>query len=209
MGFIATLRNSSLDWSEDCKQSCGPTSPLDRPIGGGANSAWKSQTDTPTKVVRKSAHGIAVPTDSFDTRRDRSGPTRPSTPHVVRRDGSGPTRNTPVPSRNDPERPSQPIPAAPVVRTLPHAGAPGRPTPPTLAPPPDIDPATSGARTALRMSASELVDQVEAPAVEGGSAVKTKVEPAKTADASNFLLAVLVLIAAGGAAAMVYFALPT
>jgi serine/threonine protein kinase len=63
------------------------------------------------------------------------------------------------------------------------------------------------AARAERPSAREVLNGVE-PHRAQASAVRTRVEMIKRSRASNFLLAVLVLIAAGGAAAVVYFALP-
>jgi hypothetical protein len=97
-------------------------------------------------------------------------------------------------------------------------------------PPPAIDsPAMSGSRTAPRLRAdldaavteiavsksAVLEEMAVAPAdtVESRRSAPTRV-PARLPNAprrfevANFLLAVLVLIAAGGAAAVVYFALP-
>jgi hypothetical protein len=69
--------------------------------------------------------------------------------------------------------------------------------------------ANSGARTP-ELDLASRGERPSAGAVQAhaGTVVQTKVEAGRRTGASNFLLTVLVLIAAGGAAAVVYFALP-
>jgi serine/threonine protein kinase len=104
----------------------------------------------------------------------------------------------------------------PLLRTLPGQGAMPTPSPPTL---PPSSPVMSGARTHVHIPLArpseprldDLSARGERPAARrilAPTMVKTQVAQTRRGGASNFLLAVLVLIAAGTAAAVVYFALP-
>jgi hypothetical protein len=87
------------------------------------------------------------------------------------------------------------------LRTLPGTGVPAAAA--------MLSSANSGARTP-ELDLASRGERPSAGAVQAhaGTVVQTKVEAGRRTGASNFLLTVLVLIAAGGAAAVVYFALP-
>jgi hypothetical protein len=71
---------------------------------------------------------------------------------------------------------------------------------------------SDAAKTDINVSASAILHQAEVGAVladlDQRSTVATPPNLTQRPAAGNYLLAVLVLIAAGGAAAVVYFALP-
>ena len=152
---------------------------------------------------------------------------RPSQPHLVPRSSIVPTL---LGTTNDAQRPSQPMPAL----RAPSPQLPARPTPqPMPAQLPPLGAVPSGARTLpnmqldsdaaatdVKVSASAVLHEQDVGAVLSDLEQRSSVIPNPAASAArthpvaprdpgtSFLLAVLVLIAAGGAAAVVYFALP-
>jgi serine/threonine protein kinase len=201
---VPTLPDPDHNW----KVLTAPTL-IDRPNGQIPQGDWSDDDDVETRQVR--------------TRRS-SAPELPQRPSQPQLRGSGPAitivgaapsglRAAPPPTAPPPIQPSQPAVAsllpAPAHMPFPPAHV---PLPPAQLPP--LGAAMSGARTAPHLPRSELIEVSTSAILDERSAmpapptsVQTRVDQSP-ARASNFLLAVLVLIAAGAAAAVVYFALP-
>ncbi len=151
-------------------------------------------------------------------------PKQPSTPPLAPRSDAEARTMMIDPGRAD--RPSQPpAAAAALLRTLPGTGAPAAVATASLA---NVMIPPSGARTSPRMAVADIAGmddlaargerpsagklranaETAAQTTNAETAAQTIVPPGERIGASHFLLAVLVLIAAGGAAAVVYFALP-
>ncbi len=157
---------------------------------------------------------------------------RSSSPHVIQRQ-SGSNQTLPAaapPQRNSPPSfPDVTKADSPIAKQAHVGAAPGIPqsgarTLPLAPPRPPIDFPQSGARTSpmlmleadaaktdVRVKAADVIEESSVGSVlrdlEQRSSVGTA-QPENKPGAGTFLLAVLVLIAAGGAAAVVYFALP-